>query len=211
LHHQLDNQSLTKTKNMKAISLVLSFIVLLSVQSFSQKTNVDPVKSKIEWTGKKIVGNAHNGVLKVKSGVLEVKNDQITSGTIVVDMNSLTNLDLEDKDYNAKLVGHLKSDDFFSVEKYPTATFNVKKSTKFTNGKATISGDITIKGTTKPVSAVVTKNSNNTYTTRLEVDRSQFDVRYGSNSFFDNLGDKAIDNNFVLDITIVTNQLSAQK
>lgn len=196
---------------MKAISLVLSFIVLLSVQSFSQKANIDAVKSKIEWTGKKIVGNAHNGELKVKSGTLEVKNDQIISGTVVVDMNSLTCLDLEDKDYNAKLVGHLKSDDFFSVEKYPTATFTVKKSTKFTNGKATVNGDITIKGTTKPVTAVVTRSSNNTYTTRLEVDRSQFDVRYGSNSFFDNLGDKAIDNNFVLDITIVTNQLSAQK
>lgn len=196
---------------MKAISLILSFVVLLSVQSFSQKTNVDPVKSKVQWTGKKIVGNSHNGELRVKSGVLEVKNDQIAAGTIVVDMNSLTNLDLEDKEYNAKLVGHLKSDDFFSVEKYPTATFNVKKATKFTNGKATVTGDITIKGTTKQISAVVTKANNSTYTTRLEVDRSQFDVRYGSNSFFDNLGDKAIDNIFVLDITIVTNQLSAQR
>jgi len=196
---------------MKAISLIASLVVMLSVQAFSQKLNVDPVKSKIHWTGKKIVGNSHNGELKVKSGVLEVKNDQITKGNIVVDMNSMTNLDLEDKEYNAKLIGHLKSDDFFSVEKYPTATFNVKKATKFTNGKATVTGDITIKGITKQVSAVINKGSNNTYTTKLELDRSQFDVRYGSNSFFDNLGDKAIDNTFVLDITIATNQLSAKK
>lgn len=196
---------------MKTISLVLSIVLLTSIQSFSQKVNADPVKSKIHWTGKKIVGNSHNGELKLKSGVLELKKDQITNGSFVVDMNSMTNLDLEDKDYNAKLIGHLKSDDFFSVEKYPTATFNVKKSTKFTNGKATVTGDITIKGTTKLVTAVVTKVSDNTYTTRLELDRSQFDVRYGSNSFFDNLGDKAIDNIFVLDITIVANQLSAQR
>lgn len=196
---------------MKTISLVLSIVLLTSIQSFSQKVTTDPVKSKIHWTGKKIVGNSHNGELKLKSGVLELKNDQITKGSFVVDMNSMTNLDLEDKDYNAKLIGHLKSDDFFSVEKYPTATFNVKKSTKFTNGKATVTGDITIKGTTKLVTAVVTKGSDNTYSTRLELDRSQFDVRYGSNSFFDNLGDKAIDNIFVLDITIVANQLSAQR
>jgi len=196
---------------MKTISLVLSIVLLTSIQSFSQKVTADPVKSKIHWTGKKIVGNSHNGELKLKSGVLELKNDQIIKGSFVVDMNSMTNLDLEDKDYNAKLIGHLKSDDFFSVEKFPTATFNVKKSTKFTNGKATVTGDITIKGTTKLVTAVVTKGSDNTYTTRLELDRSQFDVRYGSNSFFDNLGDKAIDNIFVLDITIVANQLSAQR
>lgn len=196
---------------MKAISLLLSLVLLVSIETFSQKLSVDPVRSKIEWTGKKIVGNSHNGELKLKSGQLELKNDQIVKGNFIVDMTSLTNLDLEDKDYNAKLVGHLKSDDFFSVEKYPTATFNVKKSTRFVNNKATVTGDITIKGTTKEVTAVVSRVNGATYTTKLEVDRSQFDVRYGSNSFFDNLGDKAIDNNFVLNITIVTSQPTAQK
>ncbi len=195
---------------MKAITLVLSFIFLLSVESFSQKLNVDPVKSKIEWTGKKIIGSSHNGEIKLNSGQLELRNDQIVKGDFVVDMNSITNLDLEDKGYNEKLVGHLKSDDFFGVEKYPTATFNVKKSTKFINGKATITGDITIKGKTKEITAIVSKTDNK-YTTRLEIDRSHFDVRYGSNSFFDNLGDKAIDNIFVLDITLVTTIMTAQK
>ncbi|HLO90881.1 MAG: YceI family protein [Chloroflexota bacterium] len=196
---------------MKAIGILLSVTLILSVQAFSQKLSVDPIKSKVEWTGKKIVGNSHHGELKLKSGQMEVKNDQIVKGTFVVDMNSLTDLDLDDKDYNAKLVGHLKSDDFFSVEKYPTATFTVKKSTKFNNNKATVTGDITIKGKTKEITAVINKVNSSTFTSKLEVDRSQFDVRYGSNSFFDNLGDKAIDNIFVLDITIVTNQLSAQK
>lgn len=196
---------------MKAISLILSFVVLLSIQAISQKVNVDPSKSKIHWTGKKVVGGSHNGELKVKSGELEMKNDQITKGKIVVDMQSLTNTDLEDKEYNAKLVGHLKSDDFFSVEKYPTATFDVKKATRFNNGKSVIIGEITIKGIKKPVTAEVTKKNDYTYTTNITLDRSQFDVRYGSNSFFDNLGDKAIDNNFILEITIATNQLSAKK
>lgn len=194
---------------MKSISILLSIVLIASIQSFSQKINIDPVKSKISWTGQKIVGGSHNGEIKIKNGTMELKNDQIVKGTFVIDMNSISNLDLEDKDYNSKLVGHLKSDDFFGVEKYPTATFNVTKSTKFVNGKATVTGDITIKGTTKQITAVVNK-SNNNYNTRMEIDRSQFDVRYGSNSFFDNLGDKAIDNIFVLDINLVGTQLSAQ-
>lgn len=194
---------------MKSISILLSIVLIASIQSFSQKINIDPVKSKISWTGQKIVGGSHNGEIKIKNGTMELKNDQIVKGTFVIDMNSISNLDLEDKDYNSKLVGHLKSDDFFGVEKYPTATFNVTKSTKFVNGKATVTGDITIKGTTKQITAVVNR-SNNNYNTRMEIDRSQFDVRYGSNSFFDNLGDKAIDNIFVLDINLVGTQLSAQ-
>lgn len=194
---------------MKAISILLSIVMIASIQSFSQKINIDPVKSKISWTGQKIVGGSHNGEIKLKHGTMELKNDQIVKGTFVIDMNSISNLDLEDKDYNSKLVGHLKSDDFFGVEKYPTATFNVTKSTKFINGKATVTGNITIKGTTKQITAVVNR-SNNNYNTRMEIDRSQFDVRYGSNSFFDNLGDKAIDNIFVLDINLVGTQLSAQ-
>ena len=98
-------------------------------------------------------------------------------------------------------MGHLKSDDFFGVEKFPTATFTVTKAAKFSNGKANVSGNITIKGKTEPVNFVVTKQ-NNVYKTQLKVDRSKFDVRYGSNSFFDNLGDKAIDNIFILDIQL---------
>lgn len=194
---------------MKSISILLSLVFFISIQSFSQKVNIDPVKSKIAWSGKKIVGGSHNGEIKLKSGTLEIKNDQIVKGTFIVDMNTISNHDLEDKDYNSKLVGHLKSDDFFGVEKYPTASFNVKKSSKFINGKATVTGDITIKGTTREITAVVTR-SNTSFNTKLEIDRSQFDVRYGSNSFFDNLGDKAIDNIFVLDINLTGTQLSAQ-
>lgn len=194
---------------MKSISILLSLVFFISIQSFSQKVNIDPVKSKIAWSGKKIVGGSHNGEIKLKSGTLEIKNDQIVKGTFIVDMNTISNHDLEDKDYNSKLVGHLKSDDFFGVEKYPTASFNIKKSSKFINGKATVTGDITIKGTTKEITAIVSR-SNNSFNTKLEIDRSQFDVRYGSNSFFDNLGDKAIDNIFVLDINLIGTQLSAQ-
>jgi polyisoprenoid-binding protein YceI len=120
-----------------------------------------------------------------------------------MDMNTITNTDLDDKGSNQKLVGHLKSDDFFGVDKFPTSTLVIKNSTKFVNNKAKVTGDLTIKGKTQEVTFDVTRN-NKTYTSKVEVDRSKYDVRYGSKSFFDNLGNKAIDDNFILDITLVT-------
>lgn len=189
---------------MKTISLVLAFVLLVSTQSvFSQQVKVDPEKSKVKWTGSKI-GGSHNGEIRLKSGEMEIKGDQIVKGNFVMDMSTITNTDLEDKGSNQKLVGHLKSDDFFGVEKYPTSTLVIKNSTKFTNNKAKVTGDLTIKGKTQEVTFDVNRVNKNTYTSKIEVDRSKYDVRYGSKSFFDNLGNKAIDDNFTLDVTLVT-------
>ena len=117
-------------------------------------------------------------------------------------MTTIKDKDLENESYIEKLVGHLKSDDFFGVEKYPTANFEVMQSSKFSNGKATISGEITIKGKKESISFGVVR-AGKEYSAKMEIDRSMFDVRYGSNSFFDNLGDKAIDDIFRLDIKLV--------
>jgi polyisoprenoid-binding protein YceI len=87
------------------------------------------------------------------------------------------------------------------VEKYPTAEFVVSKSSKFSNGKATLSGDITIKGKTERITFDI-ERAGNKYFAKIHLDRSKFDVRYGSNSFFDNLGDKAINDIFTLDIEL---------
>ena len=168
---------------------------------FAQKVEVNIKKSSVKWLGEKI-GGQHEGTIQVKSGSFELKNDKIAAGNFVIDMTTITNTDLEDEGYNQKLVGHLKSDDFFGVTKYPTANFVLTKSSKFTNGKATITGDLTIKGKTESISFEVAK-AGNEYSAKIEIDRSKFDVRYGSNSFFDNLGDKAIDDIFTLDIKLV--------
>lgn len=187
---------------MKTKQIVLAFIIILSSQViFAQKVEVNTKKSSIEWLGKKI-GGQHEGIIQVKSGSFEFKKDKIAAGNFVVDMTTITNTDLKDEGYNQKLVGHLKSDDFFGVTKYPTANFVLTKSSKFTNGKATITGDLTIKGKTESISFEVAK-AGNEYSAKIEIDRSKFDVRYGSNSFFDNLGDKAIDDIFTLDIKLV--------
>lgn len=189
---------------MKKINIALGIILILTAQVLiAQKVEVDTKKSKIHWHGEKVLGE-HEGYIQVKSGYFELNNDKIVAGNFIVDMTTITNTDLEDPDYNQKLVGHLKSDDFFGVEKYPTSEFVVKKSTKFSNGKATLTGDITIKGKTESLTFDVVR-SGKEYAAKIEIDRSKFDVRYGSNSFFDNLGDKAIDDIFTLNIKLIVN------
>ena len=189
---------------MKTKNFVIELVLMLSTQvTFAQKVEINTEKSTITWLGKKI-GGKHEGNIKVKSGSFEIRNDQIEAGTFVIDMTTITNSDLEDAGYYQKLVGHLKSDDFFGVEKFPTANFDVTKSSKFSNGIATVTGDVTITGKTESISFEVEKTGNE-YTAKIGIDRSKFDVKYGSNSFFDNLGDKAIDDIFTLNIKLVVN------
>ncbi len=186
---------------MKTIKL-LGVLLLASIFTVSaQKSEINLAKSTVKWTGNKI-GGSHNGDIKIKSGFVSFKNGEIVNGEVVIDMNSITNADLTDEGYNQKLVGHLKSDDFFGVEKFPVSTFKVTKATKFQNGKSTLTGVLTIKGRSSTISYDVSRKGN-IYSTQLKVDRSKFDVRYGSNSFFDNLGDKVIDDIFILDIQLV--------
>ncbi len=187
-------------KTMK--SLLLAVLVIVSASVYAQDFTVNASKSTVKWEGKKI-GGAHKGHIAIKEGAFVVKGDKIVSGTFVIDMQSLTNDDLEDAGYNAKLIGHLKSDDFFSVEKFPTATLKVTSSSKFKEGKASVTGDLTIKGKTNPIEFEVTKDGS-VFSGLLVVDRSKYDVRYGSTSFFDNLGDKVIYDEFTLDVKLIT-------
>ena len=189
---------------MKTTNYLLALVLTISsLGLFAQTQKVNTEKSTINWLGKKI-GGQHEGLIKLKSGVLEEKSGEIVSGSFIIDMTSITNTDLTDAGYNKKLVGHLKSDDFFGVEKFPTATLNITKATKFSNGKASLTGKLTIKGKTETVTFDMIKNKTS-YTAKIEIDRSKYDVRYGSTSFFDSLGDKAIDDIFILNIKLLIN------
>lgn len=188
---------------MKTINFLIAILIGLSSQLLTaQKLDINTESSTVEWVGKKI-GGQHDGNILLKSGSLELKDGHILKGNFVVDMTSMTNADLTNEGSKQKLIGHLKSDDFFGVEKYPTASFVITASSKFTNGKATITGNMTIKGKTESITFETVKAGNN-YTSKIEIDRSKFDVRYGSKSFFKNLGDKAINDIFTLDIKLVT-------
>lgn len=180
--------------------------IALSVLMFpavAQNFSADVSKSTIAWLGEKVTGE-HNGIVNLKSGNFKFENNKIASGTFVIDMASMSNLDLKDNvDMMNKLMGHLKSDDFFGVENFPEASLTITKSSTFVNNKANVSGNLTIKGKTNPIDFTVEKNGT-IFSTKLVVDRTLYNVRYGSGKFFENLGDKTIYDNFTLDIKLVT-------
>ena len=192
-----------KSINLKSLGV---FVLALSLTTavFAKTQKVDVTKSVVNWTGKKVAG-AHNGTIGIKEGNLEVNDGKVNSGKIVMDMQSMVNLDLNDAESNGKLMGHLKSDDFFSVANYPTSELVITK-VEGSGSDLTFSGDLTIKGITNPITfpATSSKDGNNTvYKGTLTVDRSKYNVRYGSKSFFDNLGDKVINDEFILDFNLV--------
>ena len=166
----------------------------------AQNLNADVAKSTLKWHGKKVTGE-HFGTIRLKSGSMEVKDNQIAKGRFVIDMASITNTDLTDATYNAKLVNHLKSDDFFGVAKHPEAIIEIVKSTPFSNNEATVEGKLTIKNITHPITFKVKKDGK-AYAAEIIVDRAKYDVRYGSGSFFDDLGDKMIYDEFTMTVKI---------
>ncbi len=174
----------------------------------------DLEKSTVGWHAKKVTGE-HMGNVKIKSGSIVVDHHAPSRGEFVIDMTSITCSDIKDAGYNAKLVNHLKSDDFFSVAKHPEARLKVKSFTPAAGAKAgepnyTIKADLTIKGITKEISFPAQMNVTDRMISakaEIKIDRSEFDVRYGSGKFFDNLGDKMIYDDFTMsvDLTAVPN------
>ena len=185
-------------KNLKSIALAL--VVVLSTLSVSAQTkNINTATSSIEWLGKKVTGQ-HNGTVNFKDGTLVFKKNILAGGTFTVNMTSLTATDLSGE-YQGKLNGHLKADDFFGTEKFPTATLVFKKIGVKSANVYNVTADLTIKGITKPVTFELTVNGN-TATTTFNVDRTKYDIKYGSKSFFESIGDKAIYDEFELKVTL---------
>ncbi len=163
-------------------------------------------KSTIEWKGFKPTGS-HFGIIAIGDGELNVDNNSIQSGNFSIDMSSIVVNDIpkEDED-NAKLTGHLKSAEFFDVETYPTSTFEVT-GIETVDGKTMLSGNLTMKDATNnisfPVSTEMKDDMLMLTSETFTIDRSKWNVKYGSKSFFDNLGDKFINDDMELKITLV--------
>ena len=167
--------------------------------------NVDTTASQVTWKGYKVTGE-HTGTINIKNGNFMYEGDNLIGGSFEIDMNSITCTDLNEKGA-AKLVGHLKSADFFGVENYPTAKFEITKVvSRGKVGDYKVTGNLTIKDITKEI-RFNTNIDNSTgvpvATADLTIDRSDFNVKYGSGSFFDNLGDKTIYDEFELGLKIV--------
>ena len=185
-------------KNLKSIALAL-VVALATVSASAQIKKIDAAKSSINWLGKKVTGQ-HNGTVNFKEGNLVFKGNKVTGGNFVVDMTSLTATDLQGE-YQGKLNGHLKADDFFGTDKFPTANLVFKKVVAKSTTKYTVTGNLTIKGITKPVTFDLATTANSA-TAKFNVDRTKYDIKYGSGSFFSNIGDKAINDEFELDVTL---------
>jgi polyisoprenoid-binding protein YceI len=203
----------TTMKSVKAF--VASVAVALFVSSHvsaadggklkAANLKVNTSKSELTWLGKKVTGE-HTGKITLKEGTLTLDGAKLTGGKFVADLTSITCTDIADKEYNGKLIGHLKSDDFFSVEKHPTATFVVTKAVAKSANVYDVTGNLTIKGITKPVTFPVTVKTTATGAEAngtMVVDRSKYDIKYNSKSFFDNLGDKMINDDFSIDVKLV--------
>ena len=167
---------------------------------------VDTTASQVTWKGYKVTGS-HEGTIGLKSGNLEFTDGVLTGGQFTIDMPTLKTTDLSGG-MAEKLDGHLKSDDFFGVANYPDATLNITNvASRGKAGEYRVTGDLTIKGTTKPVkfNTVVTEEMGKYVAVAdVKIDRTEYNVRYGSGSFFDNLGDKTIYDEFDLTVRLVT-------
>ncbi len=170
------------------------------------KHTANNVVSAIHWKGYKVTGE-HEGTIELKSGAFDFEDNKLVGGSFIMDMNTISCTDLEGGGAK-KLEGHLKSDDFFGVKKFPTASFKITKVTMAKSaGNYNMTGDLSIKGKTKSIkfpAKIETKDGEYVAYANLKINRTDFNIRYGSGSFFDNLGDKAISDNFDLDIIIVT-------
>ncbi len=193
---------------MKSIKLFLVLAFAISTNVFAVKKptvlNVDASKSGVKWLAKK-VGGQHDGTVGITKGTLEVEGGKLVGGNFVIDMTTMKCTDITDAGYNAKLMGHLSGSDFFDTAKFGTANLKITK--VVTKGSLVeITGDLTIKGITAPITFPAVFASTPTGATAsagIIIDRTKYDIKYNSKSFFASIGDKAIDDNFTLTISLV--------
>uniref|UniRef100_UPI0032174BEC YceI family protein n=1 Tax=uncultured Draconibacterium sp. TaxID=1573823 RepID=UPI0032174BEC len=193
---------------MKKLTGILAAVLITLTAAAGKEVSkkhfdVDTKNSKVYWTGKKVTGE-HSGYLTVGNGTVMVENNKVKSADLNLDLTSIECTDLSGE-WKDKLVGHLKSDDFFSVDKHPNATFKIK-SIDGTGSNKTVVGDLTIKGITNEISfpAEVTVDGNKvTATGNATIDRTKWNMKFRSGKFFDSLGDKMIHDEFDIKFELI--------
>jgi len=191
-------------KNKSFLLTLAASLILFTASAHTDTYKVDAKESHLVWSGKKMTGQ-HWGTINISGGQLQDTHGTVT-GKVEVDMTSLQDTDLTGS-YKAKLEGHLKSADFFEVDKYPTSVLTVTSITPLEKGKDginthTVKGTMTIKNHTNPIEFNVAKKDIDAthirYSGQLIIDRSKYDVRYGSKTFFADIGDKMVYDDFTL-------------
>ncbi len=175
----------------------------------TEEFKADIAKSVINWEGFK-PGGSHYGTINLAEGTVQVKDDEIKSGSFIINMDSIVVTDIPaDDDGNADLTGHLKADDFFGVETYPTAKFEIT-GIETKEGKTMLSGNLTMKNITNnvsiPVSTSVNGNAMTLTSEPFTIDRTKWNIKYKSKSIFGDLGDKFINDDIELKVNITANK-----
>lgn len=187
----------------KNLSILVVLMLVASVaignksKAESTQFEVNTKESKINWRGTKVTGE-HTGHVSIAKGTVDVQNNAVVSANVKMDMNSIDCTDLSGE-WKDKLVGHLKSDDFFSVEKYPEAHFTITSMSKNSNGDYTVTGDLNMKGIKHEIKFPAKVNvAGNEVTAEgtATIDRTKWNIQYGSGKFFQGLGDKLIHDEF---------------
>ena len=205
---------------MKNLMIAIA-VLALSLNSFAgtakktKKATIDVAASSVIWTGKKI-GGSHTGKVSIKKGEVEYKNNKFVKGFVSIDLTTITNDDLKDPTYNQKIVSHLKSEDFFNVEKFPLAFFKINSVSELHNfvpgqPNLDVSGMMTIRGVTKPFETKLFYTPSKTgfvVKGKLIIERTQFGLKFNAKSFLSadklkEIGDKLIDDNFEVDLNLV--------
>lgn len=168
------------------------------------KFNIQTESSTVNWTGKKVLG-LHTGTIKIKNGDLHIKDNDLVGGEIVIDMETIIITDIQDRASYKDFFDHLNDDDFFSIAKFKTATLRIKNGKK-SEDTYNILGDLTIKDITHPIefSATIERFTDFIHALgEVKIDRTLYNIRYGSGRFFSNLGDKLIYDEFVLQFKLI--------
>lgn len=183
---------------------ILNSIILITIFTTAvaftpvEKEKKNVKESTIIWKGKKILGS-HTGTIKLKEGYIEMEGDQLVGGAFVVDMTTIEDTDMEGKS-KAKLEKHLRSEDFFSVDLFPTASLVIKNAIKNGNTYET-TGELTIKGITHALTFDLEMGATGARAS-VKIDRTKFGIKYGSGSFTDKLADNTISDKFELDVLL---------
>ncbi len=175
---------------------------------------VDVERSVIFWVGRNIV-NSHDGTLGLKGGHATFANGKFESADITIDMDAMTCSDIADESLNGFLIAHLKSDDFFETDRYPVAQFHLVTCTEIQGVSPglpnySLSGTLTIKGETNPVTfdAVVAPLEENEIVLQahFDIDRTKWNVRYGSGKLYDKLGKHLVNDDISLQLRVFLKQ-----
>lgn len=195
-----------------AILLTLISLVACTNHSYSQTMDVSR-DSRIEWTGRPLVGTGHHGTIKIVSGFISLSDselDKFDKGKIIIDMNSIQNTDMPEADGGADLVSHLKSDDFFAVAKYPQAIFEITSMTPlfpFINiQKYNVTGNLTIKGVTRVITFPATLKDTDKglqFDGTLTIDRTKWNINYKSKSLISTVKDGIIEDEISISFKIL--------